>query len=166
MNPRTRNASSLILTSVVIVLASGCGDSASRVSDSSTKSNSDALAWFDELSRHATQRDSDYVRAHARSHVLAVRPATRASATTSDPAVALCDALMFSQPLEMAPTRDANRIMISAAQYSAGVLGGSAWEYSIDLYRDKDGWKIDSWPYGHRAMSSRSQPPIEELERR
>jgi len=48
--------------------------------------------------------------------------------------------------------------MLSAAQYSAGVLGGSAWEYSIDLYRDSDGWKIDSWPYGHRSLSDVARP--------
>jgi hypothetical protein len=61
------------------------------------------------------------------------------------------------------PTHERKRIMLSVAQYSAGVLGGSAWEYSIDLYRDGDGWKIDSWPYGHRSVSSdrRSSAKIE-----
>jgi len=135
----------------------GCGESSSNVTDSAGGSSGDPLAWFDELSRRATQRDSEFVRAHARSQVLAKRPATKANAFSSDAAVALCDALMFSQPIGRATTDDPNRVMISAAQYSAGVFGGSAWEYSIDLYREKDGWKIDSWPYGHRSLSPSRQ---------
>ena len=154
MNPQIRRACSVMFIAVFIAFVAGCDGSSSKMTESKDNSPSDPLAWFDELSRHATQRDTAYIRAHARTHVLAARPAAKANATASDPAVALCDALMFSQPLETAATNDGNRIMLSVAQYSAGVLGGSAWEYSIDLYRDGDGWKIDSWPYGHRSMST------------
>lgn len=158
MNARTRRVNPLILTLVVVMLATGCGNGNSRVNDANNDSSIDALAWFDELSRRATQRDVEFVRSQSRTHVISIQPAGK-NTLSSDPAVALCDALMFSQPLEMAPTEDAKRVMISVAQYSAGVLGGSAWEYSIDLYRDKDGWKIDSWPYGHRSMSSHTGSP-------
>ena len=159
MKARIRRACPMLLTGVVIAFA-GCNGSSSDVKDMQNNRAGDPLAWFDEVSRRATQRDAAYVRAHARTHVLASKPATKASTPASDPAVALCDALMFSHPLESAPTNDANRIMLSGAQYSAGVLGGSAWEYSIDLYRDKDGWRIDSWPYGHRALSAAARPSV------
>lgn len=161
MSIATRPACWLILA-VISAFIAGCNGSSSSVADSGKNTVADPLAWFDELGRRATQRDAEFVRAHARPHVLAERPAAKAGAATSDPAVALCDALMFSQPLESAPTKDPKRIIISAAQYSAGVFGGSAWEYSIDLYREKDGWKVDSWPYGHRALSSTPIAPLPE----
>lgn len=147
-----RQAVVLMLTGALGAMT-GCGESSTKMTESADGSSGDPLAWFDELSRRATQRDSEFVRAHARPPVLARRPAAKANASPSDAAIALCDALMFSQPIGRATTDDPNRIIISAAQYSAGVFGGSAWEYSIDLYREKDGWKIDSWPYGHRSLS-------------
>jgi len=132
---------------------SGCGESHARTSDEAANDRPEALAWFDELSRRATQRDTAYVRENVRAHVLTEGPAT------NDPLAALCDALMYSYAIDQSPGKHARQTTLSVGCVTPGLLGGSAWEYSIDLFQDGGHWKLDSWPYDQRTLSARKPQP-------
>lgn len=160
MNPPRRLARITLFALLGLTLAAGCGDPSTSVHDSPDDARPEPLAWFDELSRRATQRDTAYVRSHTRERVLTDRAALKADARSNDPAAALCEALVLSKPSKWSPTDDSRRIALSATRIAPGMFGGTAWQYTVDLYYESGGgWKIASWPYGQQTVTAPGPPP-------
>jgi len=134
----------------------GCGDSSKGVTEAGADLRPETLAWFDELSRRATQRDYAYVRARVSPHLLTSSTTSASGAPPRDPAEGLCDAIMYSYAIDQLSAGDGKKITLAVGCVAPGLLGGSSWAYSIDLHRDGGQLKLDSWPYDQRPLSPRT----------
>ena len=159
MNSAHRRSQVAMLAFVSLALFTGCGDSRAGIDDSNGAARPDPLVWFDNLSQRATRHDTAYVRAHTRDDVLYGPRSQNVDAGSTDPAIALCEALMFSKPSNWAASGDSRRIALTATRIAPGMFGGSAWQYSLDLSHEDGDWKIASWPYGQRPVETPAPAP-------
>ena len=147
-----RWASCAFRVTLLAILASGCEQPKRPASDLDGVPP-EPMAWFDGVTQAAARKDLRAVRASLADQLGGHPPQTQPTKATREVAASLCDDLAFSKPLRSRANPDDRHVVVEVTRLSPGLMGGAAWEYSIDLhYLPRRGWCVASLPYNQRPL--------------